>query len=98
MCGSISGDDFIRLAESGTPIIPTDKNYKAYLRYDTGIPSARECVNGVNKITGGIQQIKFYFGHLSEDQQKNFVNLLNAKTVRIWTPGYFYVLPFFITK
>lgn len=30
-CGSLSGDEFIRLAEAGEQIIPTDKNYKAYV-------------------------------------------------------------------
>ena len=98
MCGSISGDDFIRLAESGTGLIPSDKDYKVYLRYDTGLPQAREVVDGVNKITGGVRQLKFYFGHMTEEQQRKFVGFLNSKTVRIETPGYFYVMPYFIKR
>jgi hypothetical protein len=38
---------------------------------------------------------KFYFRHLSNDQRQRFVELLNAKRVKIGYPGHFYVLPFF---
>lgn len=30
-CGSISGDEFMRRAEAGDPLIPTDKSYKVYV-------------------------------------------------------------------
>lgn len=39
---------------------------------------------------------KFYFQHLSEEQMKKFVELLNAKTLKIGYPGHFYTTPFFI--
>lgn len=32
-CGSLHPDDFIALVHSGAEVIPTDKSYKAYLRY-----------------------------------------------------------------
>jgi hypothetical protein len=40
---------------------------------------------------------KFYFQHLSVDQRKEFVSMLNHKSLNIDFPGRFYVLPFFIT-
>lgn len=40
--------------------------------------------------------IKFYFQHLSQEQQKEFVDMLNEKRLKIGYPGHFYVLPFFI--
>lgn len=39
---------------------------------------------------------KFYFEHLSEDQKQRFVELLNAGTLKLAAPGYFYAAPFFI--
>lgn len=43
-------------------------------------------------------EAKFYFQHLSEDQRREFIDLLNARPrrVAIGYPGRFYVLPFFI--
>lgn len=41
---------------------------------------------------------KFYFYHLSEEEQLKFIDLLNRKEVNIGIPGYFYVLPFFAVK
>lgn len=38
---------------------------------------------------------KFYFQHLSEEQKKRFIELLNAKKLKIRDPGHFYKLPFF---
>lgn len=39
---------------------------------------------------------KFYFQHLSDEQRRHFVELLNAKAVKIGYPGRFYRMPFFI--
>jgi hypothetical protein len=39
---------------------------------------------------------KFYFQHLSVEQQQRFIDLLNAKKIKIGVPGYFYARPFFI--
>lgn len=41
---------------------------------------------------------KFYFPHLSEDEQNRFIDLLNAKKVSLAEPGHFYVLPYFIQR
>lgn len=38
---------------------------------------------------------KFYFQHLSDDQQGEFIELHNAKQMKIGTPGGFYVTPYF---
>lgn len=35
-CGSMSPSRFFELAESGAEVIPTDKNYKAYVRSERG--------------------------------------------------------------
>lgn len=45
--------------------------------------------------TREMQETKFYFQHLSEDQKRRFIELLNAKTLHIDYPGYFYRAPFF---
>lgn len=39
---------------------------------------------------------KFYFEHLTREEQQRFIDLLNAKKVALAVPGYFYVRPFFI--
>jgi hypothetical protein len=41
---------------------------------------------------------KFYFQHLSKDEQERFIDMLNAGSVTIGFPGYFYQLPFFATR
>jgi hypothetical protein len=38
---------------------------------------------------------KFYFQHLSDDEQQKFIDLYNAKKITLASPGYFYVTPFF---
>ncbi len=40
---------------------------------------------------------KFYFQHFTEDQKREFVELLNAKKIVFDHPGHFYVLPYFMT-
>lgn len=39
---------------------------------------------------------KFYFQHLSTEEQRRFVNLLNERKITIGYPGHFYVRPFFV--
>ena len=46
--------------------------------------------------TREVQEVKFYFEHLNEEQKKRFVELLNAKKITLNYPGYFYRTPFFI--
>lgn len=41
---------------------------------------------------------KFYFQHLSEEQRQEFFELLTGGKLHIGSPGYFYVLPFFIIE
>lgn len=41
---------------------------------------------------------KFYFQHFSEEDKKRFIGMINANTLNIGEPGYFYRLPFFVTK
>lgn len=38
---------------------------------------------------------KFYFQHFDDEQKHRFIELMNAKTLNMRTPGHFYVLPFF---
>lgn len=45
----------------------------------------------------GFDNAKFYFQHLSEAQMQEFVELLNAKSVKIGLPGHFYTRPYFIS-
>lgn len=52
-----------------------------------------DCTHWITKET---PRDKFYFMHLSVEQQKRFVELLNEKKVVIGMPGHFYVRPFFI--
>lgn len=49
-------------------------------------------------VTREREETKFYFQHLSVDQKKRFVELLNEKKIQIGYPGHFYVRPFFIAK
>lgn len=41
---------------------------------------------------------KVYFQHFSEAQMIRFVELYNAKTLKIGYPNHFYVLPFFMKR
>lgn len=41
---------------------------------------------------------KFYFQHFTVDERKRFVDLLNAKAIKIGHPGHFYRLPFFCVR
>lgn len=83
-CGSYDADKLMERIEAGTVVIvPTDKSYKAYLRPTSGAESFHAAG-------------KFYFQHMSTEQMKRFVELLNEKRVKFGDPGFFYVKPFFI--
>lgn len=41
---------------------------------------------------------KFYFQHLSEDQMREFIDILNAGRMNIGYPGHFYSPPFFFAR
>lgn len=107
-CGSLHPDIFMsRLKASDVILVPTDKNYKAYLRNDGGEPFLQryrtdnlpfEGLDSPNHtwVTRSMEETKFYFQHLSEEQHIEFVQLMNAGTIKFAIPGHFYVLPFFI--
>lgn len=83
-CGSLHPDRFMELAREGWTVGPTDKTYKAYLSTPEG--------EGVHR------EAKFYFQHLSEQQQNEFIELVNDHTMKVGYPGHFYVLPFFCAR
>lgn len=80
-CGSLSADQFFAAIEAGAEVGPTDKSYKVYLRGD-GVPEVRGAA-------------KFYFQHLDQAGQDRFIELFNAKRMKIGYPGHFYALPYF---
>lgn len=81
-CGSLGPDVFMnRLRAGDIEVVPTDKNYKVYVKNNGGEE---------------LKSVKFYFYHLSDEQKNEFIDLLNAKKLTIGSPGYFYALPFFI--
>ena len=41
---------------------------------------------------------KFYFQHFNEEERRRFFDLYISKKMKIGVPGYFYVLPFFMTR
>jgi hypothetical protein len=47
-------------------------------------------------VTREIGDTKFYFEHLSPEQQLRFLALLNERKLRLNYPGFFYRLPFFL--
>jgi hypothetical protein len=49
-------------------------------------------------VTRDTSQTKFYFQHLSVEQQSRFINLLNEKRIKFAGGFSFYVLPFFCCK
>ena len=80
-CGSVSPDLLFEQIGKGATIGPTDKSYKAY------VDLIDHSVRGAGK---------FYFQHLSHDEQLRFIDLWNAGALTIGFPGHFYVLPFFM--
>lgn len=46
----------------------------------------------------GLTVAKFYYVHLSEQQQHEFIELHNAKAMKIGFPGHFYAVPFFCQR
>lgn len=109
-CGSMHPDDFMARLEAGdVEITPTDKNYKAYLVNKGGedfkqtyrdCPKDAKCTGPddcTHYVTREIDQHKFYFQHLSEDQMRRMVDLVNEKKLHFQYPGYFYRMPYFMS-
>lgn len=94
-----------RLEQGDVTLVPTDKNYKVYIRNLCGEPFSRTYKHRGNKDdseadwvwkTDEVPETKFYFQHLSDEQKRRFVELFNEKKLLIGYPGYFYRLPFFM--
>lgn len=109
-CGSLNPTEFMSRLEAGdVSLDPTDKNYKVYILNSGGKPFVQRYRTDSLPFKGwespehtwvvrDIEQTKFYFQHLSEEQKKRFVQLLNENKLKFNTPGRFYVMPFFIRK
>lgn len=105
-CGSIHPIDFMARLEAGTmKLEPTDKDYKVYVVNDggedfkqtyreDGSPGGND-PSKWNWTTRSQSRAKFYFQHLSQDQRRRFVELLNENKLKLDIPGHFYRLPFF---
>lgn len=111
-CGSLNNDYFMQRLETGdVEVGPTDKSYKVYVRNkggesfkqhyrncpikDAGCTGPDDCTHWV---TREVEETKFYFQHLTNDQMRRFVELANAGQIAMGYPGYFYTLPFFIRR
>ncbi len=109
-CGSLDPDEFMRRLESGdVKLVPTDKDYKVYVRNDGGQPFRQTYgENYTEKAACGheeknhrwvcreVLETKFYFDHLNHEQMVRFVDLMNEKKLKIGYPGHFYRRPYFI--
>lgn len=107
-CGSLDPDVLMDRIEAGTVEIgPTDKSYKIYVNNSGGEPfiqQYRSCPDDA-KCTGPddcahwterkIERTKFYFQHMSPQQQVRFIELLNQGRIKLGYPGHFCVLPYF---
>jgi len=98
-CGSVNPDVLMERLEAGTVEVgPTDKSYKIYLTPLDGKEFKQAYGDGEgNIVVRDHPQAKFYFQHLSDEQQTRFIELLNEKKIVIGMPGHFYVLPYFCT-
>lgn len=80
-CGSQHPDVVLEKLEfQEWEIIPTDKNYKAY----------------VHPLNSPGSQLKFYYTHFSPEQMNKFIELYNKRLMKIGYPGHFYNPPFFM--
>ncbi len=110
-CGSLNPDLLMDLIERGAVTLgPTDKSYKVYVTKIDGTnfpqwhtrkcPDVMTCdrVSCSHWTKGQTSTAKFYFPHLSIEQQERFIALFNEKKLKFGEPGGFYVLPFFMKK
>jgi hypothetical protein len=108
-CGSLKGEDLLARIRAGDILLgPTDKNYKVYVKNEGGQTfkqSYRNCGSEcagpescTHWVTRDMEQTKFYFHHLNEEQQDEFISLYNSKVMKLDYPGYFYNLPFFCRR
>lgn len=110
-CGSLSPDILMARIEKGdVELGPTDKSYKVYVKNVGGekfkmwhtrtCPDVMTCDRKTcaHWTKDERDQTKFYFQHLSGDQQARLVALYNEKKLKFGEPGGFYVMPFFMRK
>jgi hypothetical protein len=84
--GSSSGPAFDRNGNPNKPDLTFAEKLKG--RYDRPIYGTSPAA----------LHAKFYFQHLDDAAQSRFLELVNAKRVKIGVPGYFYVMPFFAKR
>ena len=104
-CGSLHPDIFIaRLIAGDVELGTTHKDYKVYIVNASGEPFKQSYREGnlpfagydtPDWVTRDIDQAKFYFQHLSIDQMKKFIELLNANKIKFQGGLRFSPLPFF---
>lgn len=107
-CGSLLGDAFMARLEAGdVQLGATDKNYKVYVHNAGGEPFRQSYRTDGGRTadqrlwtwtTREVEQTKFYFQHLSEEQRRRFVELLNTGKVRMYGGYGFRPLPFFVSS
>lgn len=85
-CGSLHPDTFMDWARRGAILEPTSKSYKVYVecpdenpRY--GETKTKKIANGTMTTVYG-RTAKFYFQHLTVEQRREFVDLLNDGTLQ----------------
>jgi hypothetical protein len=85
----IGGESGPAYGQDGTPNRPdlTDEEKRTGRYHRTHYGMRGKTVHG-----------KFYFQHLSKEEQVRFLDLLNARKIKIGVPGYFYALPFLATS
>lgn len=103
-CGCLNPATFMRWLRDGGEVGPTDKSYKVYVKCPYPDPRDGEtktftvdCLSGQSVKGTSVYGVtaKFYFQHLSVEQQHEFIQLYNDKRMNIGYPGHFYVLPYF---
>lgn len=105
-CGSLNPATFMTRLEGGDiQLDPTDKNYKVYVNNRGGEsfkmtyrPDPKDGTPSSEWpwVTEARDHTKFYFQHLTREQQQRFVDLLNEKRIDFGRSTGFYVRPFFI--
>ncbi len=91
-CGSLHPEDFLEAVRNQTATVePTDKSYKAYVTIPTVLyqPQIGKSLPG-----GGFKMkkfgpkqpamLKFYFQHLSREQQLEVIDLYNSRPKRFY--------------
>ncbi len=58
----------------------------------------REWTERQEPLLQGERSAKFYYQHLSDEQQAEFIELVNSDRIAIGYPGYFYRLPYFCRR